>query len=126
MIHELYVNALPIEGVRYTFCFFVRGTAVSFARDAISQYLGNPLTLQRVEICAYQKRVAIKKWKLDLVGETLALTPNHGFFLNALNQPVPFKRNILNGSTTPSLYKWNLTQDDNLIKQLLIEGRIRQ
>ncbi|KAL5098190.1 hypothetical protein RYX36_002517, partial [Vicia faba] len=44
------------------------------------------------ELCDYQKRVASKKWILDLGCETLALTPNHGFILNASNQPVYFKR----------------------------------
>ncbi|KAL5063787.1 hypothetical protein RYX36_025524, partial [Vicia faba] len=68
LVHEFYANALPIEGVCYTFCSFVRGRAMSFARDEISQYFGNPLTLQRGEIYAYQNRVSSKKWKLDLVG----------------------------------------------------------
>ncbi|KAL5069998.1 hypothetical protein RYX36_020885 [Vicia faba] len=49
-----------------------------------------------------QKRVASKKWRLDLVSETLALTPNHGFFLNASNQLVHFKRCDMN--TKAQLY----------------------
>ncbi|KAL5054712.1 hypothetical protein RYX36_035394 [Vicia faba] len=69
---------------------------MSFDRNSFNQYLGHPLTLQRGELCSYQKRVASKKGRLDLVGETLALTPNHGFFLNASNQPVHFKRFDMN------------------------------
>ncbi|KAL5101727.1 hypothetical protein RYX36_006054, partial [Vicia faba] len=40
--------------------------------------------------------VASKKWRLDLVIKTLALTPNHGFFINSSNQPVHFKRCDMN------------------------------
>ncbi|KAL5078890.1 hypothetical protein RYX36_007311 [Vicia faba] len=58
----------------------IAGGAVSFDGNAVSQYLGHPLTLQMGEICSYQKRVGSKKWRLDLVGDTLALTPNHVFF----------------------------------------------
>ncbi|KAL5062028.1 hypothetical protein RYX36_023765, partial [Vicia faba] len=36
------------------------GRAVSFNRNLVSQYLGHPLTLQRGELCSYQKRVASK------------------------------------------------------------------
>ncbi|KAL5097711.1 hypothetical protein RYX36_002038 [Vicia faba] len=35
--------------------------------------------------------VASKKWRLNLVSETLDLTLNHSFFLNASNQPIHFK-----------------------------------
>ena len=56
----------------------------------------NILNLQRGELFYYQKRVASNKWRLDLFSETLALTPNHGFFLNASNQPVHFKRCDMN------------------------------
>ncbi|KAL5074317.1 hypothetical protein RYX36_013301, partial [Vicia faba] len=47
------------------------------------------------ELFSYKKRVASKKWLLDLVSETLDLTPNHVFF-NASNQPVHFKRCDMN------------------------------
>ncbi|KAL5101581.1 hypothetical protein RYX36_005908, partial [Vicia faba] len=67
-----------------------------------SQYLGHPLTLQMGELCSYQKRVESKKWRLDFVSKTLDLTPNHGFFLNASNQPVHFKRCDMN--TKAQLY----------------------
>ncbi|KAL5064405.1 hypothetical protein RYX36_026142 [Vicia faba] len=53
LICEFYANALPIGGVRYYFCTFVQGRAISFTRDEINQYLENPLTLHRGELCAY-------------------------------------------------------------------------
>ncbi|KAL5057602.1 hypothetical protein RYX36_029206 [Vicia faba] len=80
IVQEFYANAMPIEDACYSYCSFVRGRVVSFDRNAVSQYLDHPLTLQRGELCSYQKRMEIKKWRLDLVGETLALTPNHSFF----------------------------------------------
>ncbi|KAL5069458.1 hypothetical protein RYX36_020345 [Vicia faba] len=85
IIREFYANAMLIEYVRYSYFSFVRGRVVSFDRSSVSQYLNHPLTLQKGELCSYQKRVASKKWRLDLVSETLALTPNHGFFLNTSN-----------------------------------------
>ncbi|KAL5056069.1 hypothetical protein RYX36_036751, partial [Vicia faba] len=80
IIREFYANAMPITYVCYSYCSFVRGRAVSFDRNSVNQYLNHPLTLQRGELCSYQKRVASKKWRLDLVNETLALTSNLGFF----------------------------------------------
>ncbi|KAL5077911.1 hypothetical protein RYX36_016895 [Vicia faba] len=91
-----------IEDVRYSYYSFVPGRAVSFDRDAVSHYLVHALTLPRGELCAYQKRVASKKWRLSLVGQTLALTLNHGFFLNASNQLVHFKSGNMN--TKAQLY----------------------
>ncbi|KAL5076562.1 hypothetical protein RYX36_015546 [Vicia faba] len=96
IIREFYANTILIEDVRYSYCSFVRGRAVSFDRNLVSQYLNHPLTLQRGELYSYQKSVASKKWILDLVSEILALTPNHGFFLNDSNQPVHFKRCDMN------------------------------
>ncbi|KAL5058303.1 hypothetical protein RYX36_029907, partial [Vicia faba] len=43
------------------------GRAVPFDRNSVSQYLSHPLNLQRGELCSYQKRMASKKWRLDLV-----------------------------------------------------------
>ncbi|KAL5062637.1 hypothetical protein RYX36_024374, partial [Vicia faba] len=68
---------MPIDGARCTYYSFVRGRAMSFARNEVSQYLGNPLVLPQGQKYAYQKRVARKKLKLYLFSETLALTPNH-------------------------------------------------
>ncbi|KAL5071874.1 hypothetical protein RYX36_022761 [Vicia faba] len=96
IIREFYANSIPIEDVWYSYCSFIRGRAVSFDRNLVSQYLNRPLTLQRGELFSYKKMVASKKWRLDLVSETLALTPNHGFFLNASNQLVHFKRCDMN------------------------------
>ncbi|KAL5056471.1 hypothetical protein RYX36_037153, partial [Vicia faba] len=88
IIREFYANAIPIEDVRYSYYSFVRGRVVSFDRNLVSQYLNHLVILQRGELCSYQKRVASKKWRFDLVSETLALTHNHGLFLNGFNQPV--------------------------------------
>ncbi|KAL5062473.1 hypothetical protein RYX36_024210 [Vicia faba] len=102
IVCELYDNVMPIEDVCYSYCSFLRGRTVSFDRNEVSQYLGHPLTLPRGELCAYEKRVESKKWRLDLVGETLALTLSHGFVLNASNQPVHFKIGDMN--TKAQLY----------------------
>ncbi|KAL5069726.1 hypothetical protein RYX36_020613 [Vicia faba] len=63
--------------------------------------------------------VASKKWRWDLVGETLALTPNHGFILNASNQHVPFKRCDMNTKAqlyaNLLLYNIKLMSDTSLI-----------
>ncbi|KAL5102460.1 hypothetical protein RYX36_006787 [Vicia faba] len=40
LVDEFYANMLPIDDVRYTFCTFVQGRAISLTRDAINQYLG--------------------------------------------------------------------------------------
>ncbi|KAL5073150.1 hypothetical protein RYX36_012134 [Vicia faba] len=55
--------------------------------DIIQEFYANAISIEDV---------ASKKWRLDLVSETLALTLNHGFFLNASNQPVHFKRRDMN------------------------------
>ncbi|KAL5064190.1 hypothetical protein RYX36_025927, partial [Vicia faba] len=102
IIQYFYTNAMPIEYVWYSYCSFVWGRAVYFDRNSVSQYLNHPFTLQRGKLFSYQKRVASKKWQLGLVSETLALTPNHGFFLNASKQPVHFKRRDMN--TKAQLY----------------------
>ncbi|KAL5067888.1 hypothetical protein RYX36_018775 [Vicia faba] len=99
IIREFYANVMPIKDVRYSYCLFVRGRVVSFDGNPVSQYLNYPLTLQRGERCSYQKWVASNKWRLNLVNETLSLTPNCGFFLNASNQPVHFKRCDMNTKT---------------------------
>ncbi|KAL5069226.1 hypothetical protein RYX36_020113 [Vicia faba] len=96
IIRDFYANAMSIEDVRYSYCSFVRRRVVSFDRTSVSQYLNHPLTPQRGELCSYQKRVESKKWRLDLVGDTLDLTPNHGFSLNASNQHVHFNRRDMN------------------------------
>ncbi|KAL5078095.1 hypothetical protein RYX36_017079 [Vicia faba] len=110
LVCEFYGNAMSIEGVCYTYCSFVRGRDVPFDINVVIQYLGNPLTLPRGELCAYQKRVASKKWRLDLVGDTLAVTPNHGFFLNVSGQPVHFKRVNINimAQLFPTLLLYNI------------------
>ncbi|KAL5059612.1 hypothetical protein RYX36_031216 [Vicia faba] len=63
--------------------------------DIVREFYSNTMPIE-------DKRVASKKWNLDLVGETLALTPNHGFFLNASNWLVHFKRCDMN--TKEQLY----------------------
>ncbi|KAL5059909.1 hypothetical protein RYX36_031513 [Vicia faba] len=61
LVKEFYANVLPLEGIYYTFCTFVRGRVVSYTRDAINQYLGNSLTLQVEQNCSYYKMVDRKK-----------------------------------------------------------------
>lgn len=46
IIREFYANAMhQEEGVAFIYRTMVRGKLVSFGRDAINSYLGNPLTL---------------------------------------------------------------------------------
>ncbi|KAL5099562.1 hypothetical protein RYX36_003889 [Vicia faba] len=66
IIQEFYANATPIKVVRYSYCSFVQGRVVLFDRNSVGQYLNHPFTLQRSELCSYQKRVSSKKWRLDL------------------------------------------------------------
>lgn len=51
IIREFYANTLPIEGMRCSFTTMVRGRQVSFSKDVINEYLGNPLTLIDDELC---------------------------------------------------------------------------
>lgn len=49
----------------------VRGREVSFSRDAINAYLGNPLTLEEGALCEYGKRLAKGNWNIELVKDAL-------------------------------------------------------
>lgn len=55
IVWEFYANALIIEGVNYSFTTMVRGRQVYFSRDAINEYLGNPLTFPDDELCQYER-----------------------------------------------------------------------
>ncbi|KAL5099386.1 hypothetical protein RYX36_003713, partial [Vicia faba] len=53
VIREFYVNALPSDEDPFTFIIMVRGRTIHLNRNAIIEYLGNPLTLRDDELCAY-------------------------------------------------------------------------
>lgn len=46
MVREFYTNALPYEGDPLTFSTMIRGRTIHFSRDAINEYLGNPMVLK--------------------------------------------------------------------------------
>ncbi|KAL5069536.1 hypothetical protein RYX36_020423 [Vicia faba] len=68
----------------------MRGRQVSFTRDAINNYLGNPNTLAKGEQYAYYKRVAQKDWNLEHVSDDLVY-PGRSFMLNSLGRPMNLK-----------------------------------
>ncbi|KAI5385495.1 hypothetical protein KIW84_072191 [Lathyrus oleraceus] len=55
IVREFYANAMhQEEGVAFNYQTRVRGRIISFGRDVINSYLGNPLTLGENERCEYR------------------------------------------------------------------------
>lgn len=65
VIREFYANALPMQGQEYPFTTMVQGRIIFFDRNAINDYLGNPLTLEEGEIDAYSKCVVHGNWDME-------------------------------------------------------------
>lgn len=68
IVREFYVNVLlGMEGEPFAFKTWVTGREISFLRHAISQYLGNPLTIGNDELCDYHAKLATGGWDLSLL-----------------------------------------------------------
>lgn len=76
----------------------VRGREVSFSRDAINAYLGNPLTLEEGALCEYGKRLAKGNWNIELVKDALVMT-GKSYKVNASGEPNNFLRKKLKTAT---------------------------
>lgn len=72
----------------------VRGREVPFSRDAISAYLGNPLTLEERARCEYVKSLARGNWNIELVKNALVMT-GKSYEVNASGAPNKFLRKKL-------------------------------
>ncbi|KAI5433796.1 hypothetical protein KIW84_020889 [Lathyrus oleraceus] len=54
---EFHVNAFPLAGFSFSFLAKVGGGTIKFHRDAINEFLGNPLVLQEGQIRRYQESI---------------------------------------------------------------------
>lgn len=93
---EFYANAMhQEEGVAFNYQTRVRGRIISFGRDSINSYLGNPLTLGENERCEYRTQELANVWDLQAVNATLCLK-GKSFDLNDQGHPKSWKRENLN------------------------------
>ena len=75
IVREFYANAMHREeGTAFIYRTRVRGKIVSFGRDDINSYLGNPLTLGEGECCEYHTMEAANRWNLATINATLCLS----------------------------------------------------
>ena len=96
IVREFYANAMhQEEGVAFNYQTRVRGRIISFGRDAINSYLGNPLTLGENERCEYRTQELANVWDLQAVNATLCLK-GKSFDLNDQGHPKSWKRENLN------------------------------
>jgi hypothetical protein len=77
IVREFYANALPIDEdgepseELFTFTTKVRGRSLSFDREAINTYLGNPMPLRSPdELCAFHRKQNQGNWDHDLIQRT--------------------------------------------------------
>lgn len=94
IVREFYANDIPVEDQPYSFITMVIRTRISFSRDAINTYLGNPLTLEDGMLCEYGKRLARGGWNIELVKDALVL-PRKSYEVNAAGAPKNFLRKNL-------------------------------
>lgn len=74
IVREFYANALQLEeGVAFHYQTRVRGKIISFNRDAINAYLGNPLILAENGQCEYCAKEMANDWDLSTVSAHLCL-----------------------------------------------------
>lgn len=59
IVKEFYANAWPMKKGAQTRRSWARGKAVPYDRKAINDLLGNPLTLEEGELCAYQNKLKL-------------------------------------------------------------------
>jgi len=73
LVREFYANALPTNATDpFTFQTFVCGRDISFTRDAINQYLGNPYPLDDPnELCEYHEHLARGNFNHDEIERTI-------------------------------------------------------
>lgn len=96
IVREFYANAMHLEeGIAFSYQTRVRGRIISFGRDAINSYLGNPLTLGENERCEYRTQKLANVWDLPTVSATLCLK-GKTFDLNDQGLPKSWKRENLN------------------------------
>ncbi|KAI5414044.1 hypothetical protein KIW84_058256 [Lathyrus oleraceus] len=94
IVREFYANDIPVEDQPYSFMTMVIRTRISFSRDAINAYLGNPLTLEDGMLCEYGKRLAKGGWNIELVKDALVL-PRKSYEVNVAGAPKNFLRKNL-------------------------------
>lgn len=96
IVREFYANAMHREeGTTFIYRSRVRGKIVSFRRDDINSYLGNPLTLGEGERCEYRTMEAANRWNLEAVNDTLCIR-GKSFDLNDPGHPKLWKRENFN------------------------------
>lgn len=96
IVREFYANAMhQEEGTTFIYQSRVRGRIVSFGRDAINSYLGNPLTLGESERCEYRTMESANRWNLEAVNATLCIR-GKSFDLNDQGHPKSWKRENFN------------------------------
>jgi hypothetical protein len=78
IVREFYANAFPVDEdgepseELFTFTTRVRGRSLSFDREAINTYLGNPMPLRSPdELCAFHKKQNQGNWDHDLIQRTI-------------------------------------------------------
>ncbi|KAI5423225.1 hypothetical protein KIW84_046283 [Lathyrus oleraceus] len=57
VLREFYTNAFPSAGFAFSFSTKVGGRTIHFHRDAINEFLGNPLVLREGQMCRYQESI---------------------------------------------------------------------
>lgn len=96
IVREFYANALQLEeGMAFHYQTRVRGKIISFNRDAINAYLGNPLILAENGRCEYRAKEMANDWDLPTTSAHLCLE-GRTYDLNDQGFPKWWKRESLN------------------------------
>ena len=72
ILREFYANAFPSEGTPFSFSTKVAGRTIHFNRDAISEFLGDPLILKEGQLCFYQATINIEP-NVDKISKAILL-----------------------------------------------------
>ncbi|XP_058724813.1 uncharacterized protein LOC131596225 [Vicia villosa] len=97
IVREFYANAIKLTPytIAYNYETFVRGHTIRFDRQAVSEFLGNPLELPEGEKCYYRKHLLKTTHRLDDVSRKICIK-GKGPVLGKNGAPIHCHRKNLN------------------------------
>ena len=112
IVREFYANALPVGNEPFSFTSWVRGKKVEFSKEAIQDFLDNPLALVEEGQCEYQMHAPTVRnpngtWDVEAIRERIC-KEGKSYEVNAEGSAKHFLRKNLKTSaqlvTTMILY----------------------
>ncbi|KAL5100989.1 hypothetical protein RYX36_005316 [Vicia faba] len=72
ILRKFYANAFPSEGTPFSYSTKVAGRTIHFNRDAINEFLGDPIILKEGQLCCYQAAI-IAEVNVDKISKAILL-----------------------------------------------------